>query len=1821
MFKKSLSKMKKVTSFLLATMIIITSLGLTALAEVEDGKLSSLTVSEGTLYPAFDPDVKSYTVVVDSLSSLPTITAALPDGSSEVVEIVQPAKTINYIGMVGIKADSSSTPHAMYTVTVTTADKVLPIASSTYYLDGVEKEGKNNWNVDGTYTDLYLTDTYDSNVATRWINQKNQETQYVFTLKKWAEVSAIRLWTRGGNYDDQQYLDDISYSVDGDEWVSAAATVTENGQAQIKLGAYINSYEITFDSAITAKHIRLNIPENYPTIFNEIMILGEEKTEDEPQPQPVITGKLESLSINQGTLYPDFDPDIKSYTAVVDSLSSLPTITATLSEESTEVVEIVQPAANVNYISFIGIKADEASAPHAMYTVTVTTGSEALPIDTSKFFIDGTESEGKFNVNVGGTMTDFFIDGAYDDDITTAWRYKNVAKASQHVFSLEKWADVSSIRILTRGGNYDDQEFLDDVSYSVDGSTWTDATVTVTETAQAAIKFGAYVNSYEITFNSPVAAKHLRLNIPANYDFRANEVKVLGTEKSEPEPTPDPGTDPDPTPEPAESGELKTLSISSGTLYPAFDPKVKGYTAVIDDLNSLPTITATLPQGSTEVVEVIPATKARNYNGVVGIKAAGSDEPLSTYTITFTTADKVLPIASSKLKVYGNELEGKFTWSVNGTMTDFYITDAYDSDIVSGWRYQNGSNDSEHIFTLNRWAEISSIRVWTRGGNYDDQEFLDDVRYSANGRDWTNATVSVVENGQAQLYFGSLAYVNSYEIKFSSPITAKHLSINIPANYHLNLKEIMILGQEKSEPEPPEPIDTTLSSLTLTSGELAQTFSSEVFGYTAELKSFRKIPELVAVAKNSEALVDIVQPTASNGYKGSVTVTDPADDTNCSVYAVQYTPEITHYDITARGDLSFKPWTTNFPVEMGCDGNVNTATKGQMTPGNVYTVDLGAEKMVSSVYIYQGSTQRSDLIKLKFGRVEGSLDGKNFFLLSENYTHVPFMKYIDGQEVYSGITHVLPEAVLTRFVRVTNTATDADVAALGATAAELSITEVLVNGYVISEAYISDEALNSITRDINPLMDCDMVLGGNEYSVEWECDSDAIDMSTGRITKTADSQNVTLTATLTLKSNPQIVLPQTFNLTILGNTFVDAVDAYDESAFTLSNAAERTLETLSVPEPFTLDVDTLVEFEIKKDETQKGSVVFKTDAFEILNIAFNENGFVFNYGEGSSKEWKTDAEKVTFKLEMFDTSFNLYADTGDDYFIKLYKAPYKQAVRGYINNVVFKTEGTGAVSVNKFDYDVCGNQVFETLAEQISFDKISSEKPFALTQNLNLITNIFDGFNLEWSSTSSAISIPDGTVTLPENAEYAELSVRLSYRNETPITKTWAILMGMDNLLKGMQVSPSVVPSGLNYASYVTDSNGETSFITSKKEYNVDINLSSAQSISHFDIFAADTDGSIKSAKVMASEDGKNFTEVWSGELPAGKTSAAITPVKAKVFRISVIATEGLNTGIAEAIAYFAPNDEQKMDADLEGVKIPDVLSEGLELPAVGTYGSQITYSSDNSDVKFEKEGDKFVVSVEDVDYDSNVTITCTVNSEDGTSKTKTFYVLVYGNLDIRDNKPSGGSMGGGGGSGGGGGGGSSVDYTTEPVAPVQPAPETEKVYTVWDEIGEHWASEEVGYLYQKGIVKGDGKSLNLNGQITRAEFITLLLRAMNIEVSKYDGVFSDVSANDWYSGYIQTAYEKGIMKGDGTNVRPNDLITREEMATILANYLTESPETESDSMFTDMDSASSWAQDNIKKVTALGIINGYEDGSFGPMLKLTRAEAMVVFYRMMNAD
>ncbi|MBR2736755.1 MAG: S-layer homology domain-containing protein, partial [Firmicutes bacterium] len=140
---------------------------------------------------------------------------------------------------------------------------------------------------------------------------------------------------------------------------------------------------------------------------------------------------------------------------------------------------------------------------------------------------------------------------------------------------------------------------------------------------------------------------------------------------------------------------------------------------------------------------------------------------------------------------------------------------------------------------------------------------------------------------------------------------------------------------------------------------------------------------------------------------------------------------------------------------------------------------------------------------------------------------------------------------------------------------------------------------------------------------------------------------------------------------------------------------------------------------------------------------------------------------------------------------------------------------------------------------------------------------------------------------------------------------------------------------------------------------------------------------------------------------------------------------------------------------------------------------------------------------------------------------------------------------------------------------------------------------------------------------ITRAEVSTVFFRMLRDEKrSEYwtkENDFSDVSKSNWYNNAISVMASLGILKGynDGT-FQPNKAITRAEMAAIAARFarMTGADVTTTNT-FTDIEGH--WAKKEIEFAAAVGWINGYPDGSFHPQDNITRAEFMTLANRMLE--
>lgn len=156
-------------------------------------------------------------------------------------------------------------------------------------------------------------------------------------------------------------------------------------------------------------------------------------------------------------------------------------------------------------------------------------------------------------------------------------------------------------------------------------------------------------------------------------------------------------------------------------------------------------------------------------------------------------------------------------------------------------------------------------------------------------------------------------------------------------------------------------------------------------------------------------------------------------------------------------------------------------------------------------------------------------------------------------------------------------------------------------------------------------------------------------------------------------------------------------------------------------------------------------------------------------------------------------------------------------------------------------------------------------------------------------------------------------------------------------------------------------------------------------------------------------------------------------------------------------------------------------------------------------------------------------------------------------------------------------------------------------------------------YAYVMGYPDG---TVRPNGSITRAEVSAILFRLLSDktrdEYFTTVSSFTDVKAGAWYNNSIATIEKAGVIvdTAKGGAFRPNEAITRAELAAMLAQFSDAKPV--KGVKFSDV-SAEHWAYEAIAIAAKMGWIEGYPDGTFRPDATITRAEMMTLVNRALE--
>lgn len=171
-------------------------------------------------------------------------------------------------------------------------------------------------------------------------------------------------------------------------------------------------------------------------------------------------------------------------------------------------------------------------------------------------------------------------------------------------------------------------------------------------------------------------------------------------------------------------------------------------------------------------------------------------------------------------------------------------------------------------------------------------------------------------------------------------------------------------------------------------------------------------------------------------------------------------------------------------------------------------------------------------------------------------------------------------------------------------------------------------------------------------------------------------------------------------------------------------------------------------------------------------------------------------------------------------------------------------------------------------------------------------------------------------------------------------------------------------------------------------------------------------------------------------------------------------------------------------------------------------------------------------------------------------------------------------------------------------------------------DIAKHWAEITIVKAIKDGIVSGyPDTSFKPNKKVTRAEFAVMLMNGLKPVGEGAKLAFTDENGIDtWAKNAVAQAVKAGFIQGydDGT-FRPNEPITRTEMASMIAGAMNLKADSSATTGFTDDQDIPSWGKEAVTALKQAGVVSGNENNQYTPSGSTTRAEAVTVIINMLN--
>ncbi len=754
--------------------------------------------------------------------------------------------------------------------------------------------------------------------------------------------------------------------------------------------------------------------------------------------------------------------------------------------------------------------------------------------------------------------------------------------------------------------------------------------------------------------------------------------------------------------------------------------------------------------------------------------------------------------------------------------------------------------------------------------------------------------------------------------------------------------------------------------------------------------------------------------------------------------------------------------------------------------------------------------------------------------------------------------------------------------------------------------------------------------GGLTADVTWISDNpDVINIETGEVVRQAEDTPVTITAQAAIQGLADVPpVEASFTLTVKAAADdIPVLDVLPEGGATVQT--EPVFWDVQQISGYTLQYPIVVEMRLSAQAAQNMTIDLGQKAATFAQVQFSGDSFGVAYGQ-PMRLWRVngnypaDGAEVALRFEINQTegTMDVLVDNGAGWQTILNDVKGCNDITS-LDQIVAQGEG-GSLTVHGLQLRMSPGIAIGLLKNQFDFTKVSEEKPMRVTKDLNLPKTLLNAPAVWQSSNAQALDPETGKVDVSYDG-IVTLGVSAAFANQT-FTKEFRILFGGENLLRGAQLETTGKATSTGSVEQLLDEDLDAAYMTrSASPYEITITLPQSTTVSHLVLYEAPkSSGKITQFRVQAKKADGTYEEIASGTEIGEVLELACALRETTELKLCVDAFESGSTGLSEVTAFYRPNAQQILEGDLAVIEVPEQTAGSFELPGTGKYGSNLVWSSGTPQLlELTQNGGQYTAAVTQGRLTQVASLRVDA-SYDGASVQQGYQIEVTGT----GGSSSGGSSGGGGGGGGGGSassgntGGIGMEVPIVNGTEEQPQPTSQPQDALKEELKGHWGETELAEMVDRGILKGDGTSLHLLEEVTRAEFASMLVRALALPKVSGDAGFQDVQAEAWYAQDVAAVAAAGLMQGDGGLFRPEAPITREEMAKVLIQAYTESGKAapaESALDFTDAAAISTWAQQSVAQAVSLGLIQGYETGEFLPQSGLLREQAAVVLYRLMT--